>query len=290
MRFVACLASLLAGVLVATACADDARLAPMSLDELRQTRFDVSLSFAGDLENEDGYTAYLVSYGHADLTLYAMVAVPVGDRPEGGFPVVIANHGYVPDPRRYGMRSDGRNARPGDYYASVPGLFASRGFLTVIPDYRGHNLSEGFAYIDPQDERSAAYYAEDVAALLTALDQLDGADTDNVFMWSHSMGGTVSMRVLLASDVVKASSFWSTMDVSEYTDRFAEIDGPVVVHHGRDDAATAHGNSARLAEGLDAAGYLEAFLSYSTDEHYFEGDRRERAAMYDAAFFRAQIQ
>ena len=115
------LVSFLAGLLVTTACADDVLPPPMSVDELRQTAFDVTLSHAGELESEAGYSAYLVRYEHNGLTLYAMVAVPDGERPESGFPVVVANHGYVPDPRRYGIRADGRNARPGDYYASVPG-------------------------------------------------------------------------------------------------------------------------------------------------------------------------
>lgn len=271
------------------ACASDALPPPMGVDELRRAEFDVALAREGVLESEEGYTAYLVSYVHADLKLYAMVAVPEGAPPADGYPVVVANHGYVPDPRRYGIRSDGRDARPGDYYASVPGLFATRGFLTVIPDFRGHNSSAGFDYIDPQDDDSVGYYAEDVVALLSALDQLDNADTDNVFMWSHSMGGSVSVRTLLASDLIRASSFWSTMDVSDFASRFAEIDGPVVVHHGRADTATPHENSAVFADGLAAAGRLETFLSHDTDEHYFEGERRERAAAHDADFFRANM-
>ncbi len=121
-------APLLFLMIAAGACADDTLPPPMTVDELRQAEFDVTLVVEGALESGDGYSAYLVSYEHADLKLHAMVAVPDGDRPAGGFPVVVANHGYVPDPRRYGIRADGRNARPGDYYASVPGLFATRGF------------------------------------------------------------------------------------------------------------------------------------------------------------------
>ncbi len=160
----------------------------------------------------------------------------------------------------------------------------------MIPDFRGHNSSEGYEYIDPQDDDSVAYYAEDVVALLSALDQLDDADTQNVFVWSHSMGGSVSIRALLASDLIRASSFWSTMDVSDFADRYSEIDGPVAVHHGRADAATPFANSEALAKGLAEAGRLETFLSYGTDEHYFEGARRERAAAHDADFFRANMQ
>ena len=280
---------LLAGLLVTSACAADELPPPVGIDELRRTSFDVTLVREGELESEAGFSAYLASYEHAGLTLRAMVAVPAGEAPGDGFPIVIANHGYVPDPRRYGIRADGRNARPGDYYASVPGLFATRGFLTVIPDYRGHNTSEGFEFVDPQDERSVAYYAEDVVALLSALEQFDDADTDNVFMWSHSMGGSVSIRVLLATDIVRASSFWSTMNVDEHSAAFDDLDGPVVIHHSERDTATPSANSLSFARDLDAVGRLESYAIYSGDEHYFTGDRRERAAEFDAAFFAAHM-
>jgi pimeloyl-ACP methyl ester carboxylesterase len=119
-----------------------------------------------------------------------MIAVPKTATPNAGYPIVIAKHGYVPE------------------------LFASRGFLVVMPDYRGHNNSEGLAYINPQDEKSTAYYAEDVVALMTALDQVELGDSRDVYMWSHSLGGTVSLRALLATNIVKASSFWSTMNIT----------------------------------------------------------------------------
>ncbi len=276
---------LVLGAVITSACADEALPPPLTVDQLRQANFDVTLSRAGQLESDAAYSAYLVRYEHSGLTLYAMIAVPDGEHPTSGFPVVIANHGYVPDPRRYGIRADGRNARPGDYYESVPGLFANRGFLTIVPDYRGHNSSDGFDYIDPQDEQSVAYYAEDVAALLSALDQVDGADTNNVFMWSHSMGGSVSIRVLLASDVVKASSFWSTMNVDEHAAELEALVGPVVVHHAIRDASTPVSNSLSFVKNLDAAGRLEAYVIDSSDEHFFAGERRERAAEFDAAFF-----
>lgn len=262
----------------------------MTVDELQSTEFDVTLVRERDLEPGPGYTAYLASYKHSGLKLNAMVAVPEADAPEAGFPVVVANHGYVPDPRKYGITSDGVDSRPGDYYRSVPGLFASRGFLTVIPDYRGHNSSEGFAFIDPQDERSIGYYAEDVVALMSALDQLDDADTNNVFMWAHSMGGPVSMRALLATSLVRASSFWSTMNVDDLAGRSAELDGPVMLHHSTGDTSTPVANSVSFSKALADAGKLTTLLEYPEADHYFAEERREAAADTDAAFFRRHIE
>lgn len=274
----------------AAALAEDSRPAPMTIDELRDADFDITLVRERDLDPGPSFTAYLVAYEHADLILRAMVATPTSERPADGFPVVIANHGYVPDPRRYGITDAGVDARPGEYYRSVPGMFTSRGFLTVIPDYRGHNNSEGFEFIDPQDERSVAYYAEDVVALLSAIDQIENADTDNVFMWSHSMGGSVSMRALLATDVVRASSFWSTMDVADLTPRIEALDGPVNVHHAEGDESTPVTNSDTLAAALSEAGLLAVFLRYPESDHLFVGERLEYSADMDAALFRGAMQ
>ncbi|MDJ0938739.1 MAG: alpha/beta fold hydrolase [Woeseiaceae bacterium] len=257
---------------------------PMTVAELRSHDFGMTLRDEGPLPAGASFDAILLAYEHSGLTLRAMLAIPKEPAPADGFPLVIANHGYVPDPRKYGITQEGVDSRPGDYYRSVPELFASRGFLVVVPDYRGHNSSDGFEFIDPQDERSASYYAEDVVALMAALGDLESADTDNVFMWSHSMGGSVSMRALLATDIVRASSFWSTMNVDELLDEVDAL-GPVIVQHAVADASTPYSNSVSLAAALDAAGRLHAFHSYDNADHYFTGADRELAADRDAALF-----
>ncbi len=259
---------------------------PMTVEQLRAHDFDASLSIVGPLDDGPSFTAYLVAYEHSGLTLHAMVAVPQGDSPETGFPVVIANHGYVPDPRRYGITSEGVDSRPGDYYRSVPELFTSRGFLTVIPDYRGHNSSEGFEYIDPQDDDSIAYYAEDVVALMSALDDLEDADLDNVFIWSHSMGGPVSLRAMLATDIVKAASFWSTMPLDDLVPYFGEFVVPVVIQHEIGDEATDVRNSERFNQALRGRGAQSLMNLRTGADHYFTGEAREESADRDVEFFR----
>ncbi len=258
---------------------------PLSIGELRDARFESRLAYERDLDDGASFSAWLASYRHTGLVLYAMVAVPKAAMPAAGFPVVVANHGYVPDPRRYGITSEGRDARPGDYYRSVPELFASRGFLVIMPDYRGHNSSAGFDYIDPQDERSAGYYAEDVVALLAALGDIEGADPDRVFMWSHSMGGLVALRTLLATDIVRGASFWSTMNVDDLETELHALGAPVIVHHATADEATPHGNSLSFVEALRAIGHPHVFHSYDGDAHFFGDATRELAADRDAEFF-----
>lgn len=269
----------------ATVREDAAKPLPLTLDQLRARSFDTSLEPAGTLDGGPGFDAHLVRYELDGLQLFALVAVPAVAPPPGGFPVVVANHGYVPEPRRYGIGSDGRNLRPGDYYRPVPQLYTARGFLVVMPDYRGHNSSDGYEYISDDIFKSIAYYAEDVVALLSALEKLELADTDNVHLWSHSMGGPVSMRAMLATDAVKSASFWSTMDLDKLLARIGDISVPIIIHHAVDDPAAAYRNSAALAGALRDAGIKFVFHSYPTDEHFFSVDDRELAAERDAAFF-----
>lgn len=285
-------ATCLVVALLAAACDErvpeptrDALRPPYTLEELRTRRFDSTLEHAGAIAGGPGFDAYLVRYQVDELNLLALVAVPDATPPDDGFPVVVANHGYVPDPRRYGVGRDGRDLRPGDYYRPVPELYTSRGFMVVMPDYRGHNSSDGYEYVDADVDVSIAYYAEDVVALLSALADLDLADTDNVHLWSHSMGGPVSMRALLATDIAKSASFWSTMNLDDLLPQVGDTRVPIIVHHAVGDTAAEYGHSAALAAALGAAGIPHAFHSYASDEHFFSGKMRELAADRDAAFF-----
>lgn len=184
---------------------------PKSIDGLRTSVPTPLLIRERDLAAGEGFTAYLVSYVSEGLKLYAMISIPTGNRPQRGFPVVVANHGTHSNPPRYGYSEDGRDLRPGDYYRSIPLLFSTRGFIVVMPDYRGHNISAGAEYVGGR--LSPAYYAEDVVALLATLPQIENADVCNVFMWGHSMGCEVSLRALLASPAIRAASLWSTIRI-----------------------------------------------------------------------------
>jgi dienelactone hydrolase len=236
------------------------------------------------LEDGPSFSAYLVSYLSDDLKVHAMVAVPNQDIPEAGFPVVIANHGYVPEPARYGISAAGIDSRPGDYYRSVPELYASRGFLVVLPDYRGHNDSEGFEFVHKPE--SVGMYAEDVVALMMQLDEIENADLKNVFLWSHSMGGGVSIRVQLATDLIRGASYWATTSVDDQTGRLDELTAPIVIQHSSGDKSTDHSNSERFQSALKSVNHPVTLYTYGGPHHYFEDGDREQAADRDAAFFR----
>ena len=198
---------------------------PKSIDELRAADRDVSLSLVGEIQGGAGFSARIYSYNSAGLKVHALVATPDGPPPKGGYPVLVANHGHHPDPPSYGVTADGKDWRPGDYYRRIPELFAAHGFMVVMPDFRGHNNSEGLEFTEGLLESS--YYTEDVLNLIAGLGSLDTANQDDFFMWGHSMGGEVTLRTLLATDRIKAASMWSSVggdiwDQSYYYSRYED--------------------------------------------------------------------
>lgn len=85
------------------------------------------------------------------------------------------------------------------------------------------------------------------------------ADAGNVFMWGHSLGGEVTLKALLATERVKATSIWS----------------PV----GGDIWEQAYNYSTRGAS-RDA---------YAGSDHFLQGEDRLRAGERDVRFFRALL-
>ena len=156
-----------------------------------------------------GERRQVVTFNSDGLRQYALVLWPAGKRPDTGWPVLLFNHGYHPNPPDYGRIEGGKNSRPGDYYRGIAQAFVDRGYVVVTPDYRGHNDSEGAEFT----ARVLAdyWYTRDAIAAYFGLASLDGVDRGRVYMLGHSMGGPITQRALLAlGDKVRAASVWST--------------------------------------------------------------------------------
>lgn len=143
------------------------------------------------------------------LSQYALLQRPVGEAPEGGWPVVVFAHGFHPNPPDYGRRSsDGVTDRPGDYYRAVPQAYARAGFAVLTPDYRGHNDSEGGEYTGTPLSRN--WYSRDLIAAIKTLPSLGDLNSEQLFISGHSMGGPITMNALLAlGDQVIGATVWS---------------------------------------------------------------------------------
>lgn len=192
------------------------KVAPISIEGLRNRSYNATLEHEEELEGSLRYQADLWSYYSDQLKNFALINTPVVQAPEKGFPVLIFGHGFHPEPQKYGVSTlTGKDWRPGDYYRGVPEAFAEQGFLVITPDYRGHNVSEGFAFTQTS-YLASSYYAIDVLHLLDGLKDMENIDLNKVYYLGHSMGGDVGLKMLLATNQIKAASLWAPVCASTW--------------------------------------------------------------------------
>ncbi|MHA0042869.1 alpha/beta hydrolase family protein [Deinococcus sp. PEB2-63] len=141
------------------------------------------------------YTRQVVSYQSGGLRINALLTVPRGTPPKGGWPAIVFNHGYVP-PKVY---------RTTERYVAYQDAFARAGFVTLKSDYRGHGSSQG--------EALGGYYAPgyttDVMNALGSLKRDPRVNPARIGMWGHSMGGFLTLRAMVIDRSVKAGVIWA---------------------------------------------------------------------------------
>ena len=230
------------------------------------------------------------------LIQYALVLQPDEGMPPAGWPVIIFNHGFHPEPFMNGRRAiDGVSDRPGDYYRQIPQSLARHGFLVVVPDYRGHNDSLGAEFT--LQKTSPRWYARDVLGIIYALEDVGNVDTNHLFMLGHSMGAQVTLRVAAKlGDKLEGASIWSSHIPTEtianvegmktISSQLQLIDSPLNIHHAKGDQTTLFEGSTIIANQLRQLGKPYKLYSYSSNNHLFTGDNLNLAIDRDIAFFR----
>lgn len=191
-------------------------VAPISIEGIVNRSYKATLKLEEELDWTDYYRSELMSFYSDSLKVYTLVNIPETTPPERGYPVLIFAHGYHPDPKTYSMDlSSGITQRPDAYYKGLPEAYAEKGYIVFSPDYRGHNLSQGYDYTQTS-YLDASYYAIDVLHLIAAIPKLEYADTSNFFLMGHSLGGEVGLITLLATDKIKAASLWAPASASTW--------------------------------------------------------------------------
>ena len=176
----------------------------LTIDYLRGLEYPGSeIDIEEVLEPGSNYDRYLTSYQSEGLKIYALLTVPQGEPPAGGWPVIVFNHGYIP-PEVY---------RTTERYVAYVDAFARNGYIVFRPDYRGHGFSEGEArggYGNPD-------YTVDVLNALASVKAYPEADPERIGMWGHSMGGYITLRAMVVNDDIKAGVIWAGV-VASYPD------------------------------------------------------------------------
>lgn len=179
-------------------------LHPLSIQSLRdQTYPGSAIVIEETLAPGVNYERYIASYLSDGLKIYALLTVPNGEKPASGWPVVVFNHGYIP-PTEY--RTTER------YVAYVDG-FARNGYIVLRSDYRGHGSSEGLA----NGAYEAPDYTVDVLNAVASIEAYHDADPERIGLWGHSMGGSISLQIMVSTQDIKAAVLWAGM-VGSYPD------------------------------------------------------------------------
>lgn len=169
---------------------------PISIAALRSGEYTGSpLTVVRNLPAGSNYTRQVVSYQSDGLKIYALLTVPRGQAPQGGWPAIVFNHGYIP-PAEY---------RTTERYVAYQDAFARAGFVTLKSDYRGHGQSEGVAAGGYND----AGYTIDVLNAAASLKKDARVNAGRLGMWGHSMGGQLSLRAMLVDPDIRAASLWA---------------------------------------------------------------------------------
>ena len=168
---------------------------PLSIEYQRGLDYRGSnLKIEQTLTNGENYKQYIASYTSGGLKIYGLLAIPNSPPQKSGYPAIIFNHGYI-QPEEY---------RTTEKYVAYFSDLANAGYVVFKPDYRGNGDSEGKA--------TGAYYSTgyttDVLNALASVKRLDSVDPKRIGMWGHSMGGYLTMQVLVISKDIKAAVIW----------------------------------------------------------------------------------
>ena len=181
-----------------------ATLFPMSILAERQKLYPGSdIVIEDTLDPGANYARYYASYLSEGLKIYALLTVPNGEMPPGGWPAIVFNHGYIP-PDVY---------RTTERYIAYVDSLARHGYVVFRIDYRGNDRSEGLptgAYGDPG-------YTSDVLNAVASLERFPQVNPQRIGMWGHSMGGFLTLRAMVISHDIKAGVIWSGV-VGSYAD------------------------------------------------------------------------
>jgi len=157
---------------------------PLSIEVMRQKDYPGSdLVIEQTLVDGPNYHQYIASYQSEGLKIYGLLTVPIGEKPNNGYPVIIFNHGFIP-PKQY---------KTTERYVSYVDAFAWAGYIVFKSDYRGNGSSQG----QPEGAYYSPSYTEDVLNALASLKKYPSVNQDKIGMWGHSMGGNITLRSLV---------------------------------------------------------------------------------------------
>lgn len=244
------------------------------------------------------YDCRWIEYPVDDLSIDGFIIKPTGTPPEGGWPVIIYNHG--------GNADIGAVRFP--YLAMRLFPLVDAGFIVLGSQYRGTRIGETANPDRLRDEFGGAD-VRDVLALINISEQIPEADAERVGMWGTSRGGMMAFLAARGDDRLGAMVVESTptdlLLALEHRPDMAEVfqtwipgfqqdpEGvledrsvmnwldeldpgmPILIIHGAKDGRVDPVHATRLAEALKALGRPHKLIVYEGDAHGIRIHHRE---------------
>lgn len=175
---------------------DEEIISPISINYLRKkTITSNKFEIEQKLPNGFNYEKYIVSYYSENDKVFGLLTIPFDSKPEGGFPAIVFNHGYIP-PLNYSTTGN---------YSSYVDYLARNGFVVFKIDMRGHGKSEGAA----SGSYFSSTYTIDAISALKSLQKSELINPEKIGFWGHSMSGNLVLRSMLVSEDIKAGVIWA---------------------------------------------------------------------------------
>jgi fermentation-respiration switch protein FrsA (DUF1100 family) len=300
----------------------------LTLEYLRNLEITGSdITIEKKLADGPNYHQYLASYISEGNKIYALLTVPFGDPPPGGFKAIVFCHGYIP-PTVY---------RTTERYTAYVNYLARSGFVVFKIDYRGNGQSQG----EPSGSYFSPGYSIDAIAALKSLQRMDTVDPQGIGIWGHSMAGNLVLRAMemepdFQAGVIWAGAVYSYDDFTKYgisdpsyrpppTQQSGEESGtrrrsreifdtygrpdtsvdywkavsltenidfltkPLQLHHAQNDPVVNIGYSMGLAAVLKAHGKEYEFYTYEGGGHNLVSPYFDQAMQRTVAFFKEHL-
>jgi uncharacterized protein len=159
-----------------------------TVDEWRAKQYPGSqIMVEKAVTDTDVFTQYVTSYYSDGLRISALLTVPKGNPPTNGWPVLVWNHGGA-DPKKFGRQNDN----------DIGMNFASKGYVTFQPAYRGYAESDGDAF----DFSGLGF---DTMNAIASIKKYPGVNSSRIGVGGHSLGGALTLFDVLMSKDVKVA-------------------------------------------------------------------------------------
>src|SRR5579871_1906030 len=100
---------------------------PLAILAMRERTYPGSkITIEQTLPDGSNYHQYLTSYLSDGLKIYALLTIPIGEKPKNGWPVILFNHGYIAPEEYQTFPTVGQ-------YASYYPVFSRNGYIVFKP-------------------------------------------------------------------------------------------------------------------------------------------------------------